>query len=461
MKKTGKLLLYTYGIGDLFFTLMMNMELYFFPAFLTDHAGFSLATAGRILAFTAGIDIACAIAGGVMLQKVTLRYGGKYRSWFLVGPPLIAPLIVLQFTSIGNEMTAALVVAFGFIASHLMFNMVVSSGGAMIGRLSQSLEERTILSASRTQGMSAAGLLFSFAAPSMIAFFAACTTRTLGYTITMAVFALMMVLGYWYLYWLTAGKDPYDEVAENQDKESRQSLGEMVGLTFKNRPLLMLVFSHVFFNSSYMLLTALATYYFSYVAGRPDLLAAFILAVSIARLAGSLAARWIGVRIGKRATYWVFNALAAIATAAARSVDGVLWAFLGVFSLAIFLMSIASSMNTALYADTVVYGEWTTGRNIRAFTMALMNFSVKIGVLMRSGVVALGLIAIGFVANETPSPRVVEGISSMMTLAPALFFALAAVIFYFGYRIDDRDVVRMQEEIAARRSHNAAAAETR
>lgn len=457
MRKAGKLLLYTYGIGDLFFTLMMNMELYFFAAFLTDHAKFSLATTGRILAFTGGIDIVCALAGGVILQKVTLRLGGKYRSWFLVGPPLIAPLIVLQFTRIGSELTAAFVVVSGFVLSHLLFNMVVSSGGAMIGRLTHSPEERTILSASRTQGMSAAGLIFSFTAPAMIAFFSTGAARTSGHAITMAIFAFMMVLGYWYLYWITAGKDPYDEVAEGAAKESGQSIREMVGLALKNRPLLMLVFSHFFYNGSYMILTALATYYFHYVARRPGFLAAFILAVSIARLAGSFAARWIGVRIGKRTTYWAFCALAALGTAAARSVDA-LWAFLAIFSLAIFFVSIAGAMNTALYSDTVIYGEWKTDRNIRAFTMALMNFSIKIGVLMRNGVVALGLIAIGFVANQLPTPRAVEGIRSMMTLAPALFYALAAVIFYFGYRIDDRDVVRMQEEIAARRTPETAQA---
>ena len=60
---------------------------------------------------------------------------------------------------------------FGFVASHLLFNVVVSASGAMVGRLSQLPDERTILSASRAQGMSAAGLIFSATSMPMILFF--------------------------------------------------------------------------------------------------------------------------------------------------------------------------------------------------------------------------------------------------------------------------------------------------
>ena len=124
--------------------------------------------------------------------------------------------------------------------------------------------------------------------------------------------------------------------------------------------------------------------------------------------------------------------------------------FTSVFCVFTCLVSIAGSMNTALFADTVVYGEWKTGQNIRAFTMALMNFPIKIGILIRSGVMAGGLWVIGFVAKTEPTPRVIEGISSIMALVPAAAYAIAAIIFYIGYRIRDEDVVQMQKEIAAR-----------
>jgi Na+/melibiose symporter-like transporter len=128
------------------------------------------------------------------------------------------------------------------------------------------------------------------------------------------------------------------------------------------------------------------------------------LIISIARLAGTFIVRWIGVRPGKRTACWTFFTLAAAGFASARFLDSELSIFLAVFCVSVMMMSVASSMNTALFADTVVYGECETGKSIRAITMALMNFSIKVGVLIRSAIVAGGLMAIGFVANADPTP---------------------------------------------------------
>ena len=452
-ERLNKSLLYTYGVADLFFNLMISMEVYFFTAFLTDYAQFSLALAGQILGITSLIDIGCALVGGIILQKVTLGYGGKYRSWLLIGPPLVAPLFILQFTKIGGDMIAALIVTFGFVASHLLFNVVFASSGAMLGRLSQSPAERTILSASRAQGMSAAGLIFSASAMPMILFFGALTDRVTGVTVTTGIYALMMILGYWYIYVLTAGRDPYDEILPGASREkSGQSIKEIVGLVFRNPPLLYLIFAQVFSSTSFFVITSLAIYYFTYVVGNPAFLSLFILAISVARLIGTFAATWIGVKLGKRNTYWAFFGLAAVGFASGGFLDLSPWAFTLCFCVSIMLVSIATSMNTALFADTVVYGEWKTAKNIRAFTMALMNLPIKVGVLIRSGIVTAGLMAIGFVANATPTPRVVEGIRSMMALAPAAGYAIAAAIFYFGYKIEETDILKMQEELTARKT---------
>jgi len=448
-----KSLLYTYGIGDLFFALMINMEAYFFAVFLTDYARFSLAITGQILGLTSLIDIVCALVGGVILQKATLKYGGKYRSWFLVGPPLVAPLFILQFTKIGGDLTAACIVMSGFVASHLLFNVVVSATGAMVSRLSQFPDERTILSTSRAQGMSAAGLLLSATAMPMILFFSAHTNKVAGFTVTVAVYAFLMILGYWYVYWITAGKDPYDEILmDASQKKSSQSLKEIVGLVLKNPPLMYLTLAQVFGSTAMFLITALAAYYFTYVVGEPAFLSLYILATSIARLIGSLAASWIGLKLGKRKVYCIFVTTAAVGYASGLFLKETPWGFTFVFCIASMFGIIAASMNTALFADTVVYGEWKTGRSIRAFTMALMNLSIKVGVLIRSAVVTVGLMAIGFVANTIPTPRVIEGISSMMTLGPAAAYLIAAAIFFFGYKIDETHVIQMQEEIAARKA---------
>jgi Na+/melibiose symporter-like transporter len=83
--------------------------------------------------------------------------------------------------------------------------------------------------------------------------------------------------------------------------------------------------------------------------------------------------------------------------------------------------------------------------------MALLNFPIKLGILVRSAVVTLGLMAIGYVANSVPGPGVVSGISYIMTLSPAAASLLAALVFYYGYRIEDQKVLQMQDEILTRK----------
>ncbi len=449
-EKLNKSVLYTFGVGDLCFTLMINMEIYFFAAFLTDFAQFSLLVVNLIMYVTGAADIICALIAGFILQKVTLKFGGKFRSWLLVGPPIVAPLFILQFSKIGGDFAAALILTFGFIASHLVFNVVFAATGSMVGTMTQVPDERTILSSSRAQGMSAAGLIFS-ATPVMIAFFSARTNDVLGHTLATAVYTILMILGYWYIYRITAGRDISSEkLAPALEPQNRQTVKEIVGLVFKNPPLLLLMIAETFRNTSQLMVASFAFYYFGYVLKNPGFLSAFILAIHIAALLGTLAATWIGVRIGKRNSYWLFLVLSALSFVLALLSGKATWGFTIIFSIGYMFCMTAGAMSTALFADTAVYGEWKTGKSIQGFTMALLTLPIKVGVLLRAGVIGLGLVVIAYEANTIPTQAMVDGIRSIMIFSPAVASAIAAITFYFGYRIDERDVVKMQEEIAAR-----------
>jgi Na+/melibiose symporter-like transporter len=451
-ERLSKLLLHTFGVADMFFILMVNMEMFYFTAFLTDYAQFSMAVIGVILWITGVVDILCSLAAGIILQRVTLRFGGKYRSWFLVGPLIFAPLYVLQFTKLGSHLTAVSIIIAGFILSHLLYNVVFTASGSIVGKLSQLPEERTVLSTSRSQGWSAAGLIFSITGLPMIMFFGARTDKLTGFTITVAVYAALSILGYWYVYRITAGREPKEEAFIDPSRdESRHSLKEVVSLVFKNRPLLLLVSAETFRNAGVSISTAFAFYYFTYVLKNLAFMSVYLLATSIAILIGAFFSTWIGIRIGKRSSYWIFLFLSAATFASAKYFGGTAWSFTAIFCIACFFAAIAGSMNTALFSDTVIYGEWKTDKNINAFTMALLNFPIKLAVLVRSAVVTLGLVAIGFVANVVPGPEVVGGIRSIMTLSPAAASAIAAILFYYGYRIEDKDVIGMQDEIAERK----------
>jgi GPH family glycoside/pentoside/hexuronide:cation symporter len=285
----------------------------------------------------------------------------------------------------------------------------------------------------------------------MMLFFSRHTNDILSITITVGVYNLLMVLGYWYIYWKTSGMDPYDETDSTQ-KNTGPSIWDMLVLSLKNPPLLLLILSEVFRSAYLLVITAFAHYYFKYVLNEYGFLSYFILAISIARLSGTVVSSWIGVKIGKRHAYWTSLVLTAIGFGSAIFWSDNVWSFTIIFCVASMLGMIAGSMVTALFSDTVVYGEWASGVNIRAFTMGLQSFSIKVGILIRSAVVYFGLRAIGFVANADPSAGVVEGIRSIMIFTPAAACVTAAAIFFFGYKLDDAHILRMQDEIVSRKA---------
>ena len=451
MKELKKSLLYGYGIADMFFVLLVSMELYYFNMFLTDWAEFSMTTVQIILYITGVLDIACVLLSGVILEKINLKFGGKYRSWFLIGPLPIAILFVFQFTKIGSNAMAATIIILGFTASHLLWNTVAACGGAMIGRMTKEPKELTLLSTSRAQGMVAAGLIFSFAAPWMLMFFSGRTDQITGTALTVTVLGVLMILGYLYIHRATSGMDPYDtETAQTTQKETTLSIWQIIRLVLINRPLLMLIIAETFRSLSIALVAALAVYYCKYILNDESFMTMFMLATAVLGLCSSFIATWIGPRLGKRHTYWMSMLVGGIIFAAARFMGTSAWSFAIMFGLGGASVVMASCMNTALFSDTVVYGEWKYGKNIRAFTMALLNLPIKLSVLMRSAVVTTGLIAIGYVANAEPTPEVVGGIKSLIAYSNSLTCLLGAAVFFFGYTLKDEDIVKMQADLAER-----------
>ena len=447
-EKLKKSMMFSFGVGDLFFNLLAMMELFYFTAFLTDYAKFSLIIVSVVLYATNTGDIICSLAAGVILQKTSLKFGGKYRSWLVLGPPIVAPLVILMFSKIGGEYIAAAIIIIAFLASHLLWNVVFSATGALVGSLTQHPDERTILSSSRAQGGAVSALLFSVTGPIMITFFTTRLGGIIGFPISVAIFGILMILGYQYVYRITNVEEPsVNEAVKAENEGTGYTLKEILALVFKNPPLLLLIIADTFRNLFFFIISSFAFYYFGYVVKRPEFLSVFILVRGIATILGSFAATWIGVRIGKRNTYWTSLFLSALVLLSASMFEPNAWTLTVIFSLAIMSGNISSAMTTALFADTVVYGEWKTGKNVQAFTMSLLVLPIKLGLLIRSGVITIGLIIIGFVADTTPTTDVVNGINSIMIYTPAIAAALAVLIFYFGYRIEDKQVLKMQEEI--------------
>jgi len=103
-----------------------------------------------------------------------------------------------------------------------------------------------------------------------------------------------------------------------------------------------------------------------------------------------------------------------------------------------------------MYADTADYNEWRTGRRATAMTFAAATFSQKLGTALAAAVMGWLFTALGYVAKATQTPRSQTGILMLMSFIPAVFALLAVAVMLF-YRLDNKQVALLQQELAERK----------
>ena len=281
------------------------MEIYFFPRVSYGLCQVLVFTYNIIIYATGIGDILCAFLAGLVIQKVITEVRGEIpfmARYHAAIDRRFVPFSVFkdrQRNHCGGDHY------FGFLASHLFWNVGYAAVGGLMGSITQDPDERTILSSSRAQGQSAGNLLFSYTGGLMVPIFTVSIGLVYGFSVTIAIFGVLMIAGYFYLYKMTAGcaLSKVKPVLQKQRPSEKKSVGKMVGLVLKNPPLLFLIFAEIFRNTCLFFVLSFAVYYFKNVLGNQAFLKVFILANGIGTLLGAFAATWIGVKIGKRHAY--------------------------------------------------------------------------------------------------------------------------------------------------------------
>ena len=101
-KGLSKMLKRFYGVGDCGFTLMSNIESYYFSFFLTNLAQFSLPMVTLITTISSTVDAALSWIYGAILNSIKPLKWGRYRSWLVVIPWLVPFLYAFQVVKIGD-----------------------------------------------------------------------------------------------------------------------------------------------------------------------------------------------------------------------------------------------------------------------------------------------------------------------------------------------------------------------
>ena len=96
VKPLSSALKFWYGIGDFGFTLMTNVETFYFNAFLTNVAGFTTAMAGTIASITSIVDACLSWIYGGIINAVKPGKFGRYRTWLILLTWLVPFIFAFQ-----------------------------------------------------------------------------------------------------------------------------------------------------------------------------------------------------------------------------------------------------------------------------------------------------------------------------------------------------------------------------
>ncbi|MDO5411120.1 MAG: MFS transporter, partial [Lachnospiraceae bacterium] len=446
-----------YGIGDCGFTLMTNVEGYFFNVFLTDLAKFSLPMVTFITTLASTIDALLSWIYGAIINSTKPMKWGRYRSWLIAVPWLVPFLYAFQFVKIGDGMLSAIIIVFAAVSSHVVWNFAYVGNVSMIAVAGKTPEDRSQLAATRAAWCNLSKVIFSYIAPVLASIFAGILGEINQYGGAAFVLGCLMAVLYYAHFKMFDG---YEEVetpeasaqkkAASKDKTSGMDL---VRALLQNPPLIALLLADLAKFMFNFVLMGFAVYYFKYVAGNEGLLPSYILITNIFCVIGAYLSKTLSNRFSTRSTTIGVMAIQAVLLVVSYFFYANTTLVTVLMSIALFGYGITYSCTPALYADTIVYSEWKTGKNATGWISGLQNVPLKVSIMTR-GIIINACLALGHFAKDLDPAQATAELKDAICLGfmviPAIALVIAVVVLLFGFKLTKEKVNQYSAEIAAR-----------
>ena len=447
-----------YGVGDCGFTLMTNVESYYFQIFLTNLAGFTTGVAGIIGTVTTVIDACLSWIYGAILNSVKPKKWGRYRSWLVMLPWIVPFLYAFQFIKVGSGTLSAVIIILAFVSSHIVWNFPYVANVSMIAVAGKTPDERAQLASTRGAWANFSKVIFSYVCPVIATFCAGIIGETNQYGATAFILACVMAALYYAHFKMFEGYEVVEAVpaagAKAKSKD-RTSAGDLVRSLVQNPPLIALLLADLAKFLFNFVVAGSAAYYFMYIAKNEDLTAPYILITNIFCVIGSYIAKNLAKKLSSRNTVIIMFFAMAVVLVVCNFLYASVTAVIALMAVAQLGYGVAYSLTPALYADTIVYSEWKTGKNATGWISGLQNVPLKLGVTARGIVVPTCLALASFNAATVDLNNVPVELEHAICLAfmivPAIALVVAGLLLLFGFRLTKEQVVRYQDEIAARK----------
>lgn len=433
-----------YGLGDMGFNFYWTNISTFLLIFYTDTFGITAAAAATMLFVVKIFNAFTDPMIGAFADRTQTRWG-KFRPYLLFMPLPLAVIGVLTYSTPDVGPTGKLVWAYvTYLLLMTVYTSVNLPYSALSGVITGDARERNAINASRFVCGFAGGTLVTYASPKLVAWFGG-SDHALGWTLTMVFWGLAAALIFAITFRSTTERV---QPAQAAPSSVRQDLADLRS----NKPWLLLFFLALIIMGGITLRMTSAAYYFKYVVNRPELLATFVPAYLLAAAAGTALTPLLTRFIDKRKLMIGLMLASTVLSAAFLFVSADQIVLMYALQIALGLvLGPKSPLSFSMLADSADYNEWRHGRRATGMTFAASSFAQKLGTAVAVGVIGAIFTALGYVPNAAQSADSQAGIVWLMSVIPAAFTLIAAVLMVF-YTLDNPTMARIQADLAARKS---------
>ena len=432
-----------YGLGDAAANFIFQTMVMFQLAFYTDTFGIAAAAAGTLFLVVRVWDAVFDPIMGIVADRTKTRWG-KFRPWVLWTALPFGIMGLLTFTTPHFGAHGKLVYAY---VTYIVLMMVYSANNlpysALSGVMTGDMGERTSLSSYRFVFAMSATLVVQGLALPMVKFFGGGNDAQ-GYQTTIGIFSALAVL-----FFIVTFATTRERILPAPDQQSsvRQDFKDLGN----NRPWVVMFVLTIVLFVTLALRGGTVLYYFKYYVGRENLFSLFNVLGTGSTIVGVVLSKPLAVRFGKRNLFIGGLAFTVLFTAVfALLPPPAVQVMIASEMLRQFAYGFTIPLLWAMMADVADFSEWKNHRRATGVVFSAIVFGLKAGLGVGGALGGYILSAYGYVPNAIQSPQTLGGIRMMMSLFPALGFAICLVCLLF-YRIDLRLEGQLASELAQRR----------
>ena len=449
---------FLYFLTKFSFSILTCTELYYFAAFLTDTAMFSLAIIGLIQTATTVIDAIFSFFYGALMEKIgALLPWGSTRSWLLVGPPIASILFIFMFVRISeNEMVSAVVIIIAFVLSHVVWSIGECSMNALSVLMTDDVNERASMSINLGRGTMGSSLVFGFIAGFFL------NTLFVGSPLAYVYMIIIFGIFYWVCWILmfidSKGCEPTKEekriAAERAAKVAALSsrsatLGQAYKYVFTSKNAICTMLAIMFGYCWTFLGSGLMFYFFNMCLDSAALMGTFMSVRGLISLLGGVFFVPLLLKMCKGSKKWCY-VVSNILSAVPMLINFVYRPANVMITLVImliggFLGSGATMMQVGLMGDCGTEATYKHNKNVAAFTVSFMALPLKLALILRSVLVTAAIGMTGYVAGMAPTEQVVNGFYTAYLIWPVVLIIVSTIPMLI-YKLPESKVTEMIKE---------------